>query len=52
MLIAPAGQEAVQVPAVLRRGQVSFHHNRAIHGSGPNRSARPRRSMADPRLFP
>ena len=43
---APAGQEAVQVPAVLRRGQVSFHHNRTIHGSGPNRSARPRRSMA------
>jgi ectoine hydroxylase-related dioxygenase (phytanoyl-CoA dioxygenase family) len=44
--LAPAGQEIVRVPAVLRRGQVSFHHNRLIHGSGPNRSSRPRRSMA------
>ena len=44
--LAPAGREIVRVPAVLRRGQVSFHHNRTIHGSGPNRSARPRRSMA------
>jgi ectoine hydroxylase-related dioxygenase (phytanoyl-CoA dioxygenase family) len=35
-----------KVAAVLRRGQVSFHSCRTIHGSGPNRSGRPRRSLA------
>lgn len=38
--------EGVAQPAILRRGQVSFHHCRTIHGSGPNRSAWPRRSLA------
>jgi ectoine hydroxylase-related dioxygenase (phytanoyl-CoA dioxygenase family) len=33
------------VPAVLRRGQVSFHNCKTIHGSGPNRSGRPRRVL-------
>jgi ectoine hydroxylase-related dioxygenase (phytanoyl-CoA dioxygenase family) len=28
------------------RGQVSFHHCKTIHGSGPNRSAEPRRALA------
>jgi len=27
-----------RVPLVLKRGQVSFHHGRTIHGSPPNRS--------------
>jgi ectoine hydroxylase-related dioxygenase (phytanoyl-CoA dioxygenase family) len=30
----------------LRRGDVTFHHCRTIHGSGPNTSAAPRRSIA------
>lgn len=34
------------VSATLRRGQVSFHHCRTIHGSGPNTSGEPRRSLA------
>lgn len=32
------------VPVVLRRGEASFHHPRLVHGSGANRSARPRRA--------
>lgn len=32
------------VPVVLRRGEASFHHPRLVHGSGPNRSDRPRRA--------
>ncbi|MFC7625594.1 phytanoyl-CoA dioxygenase family protein [Microlunatus sp. GCM10028923] len=33
-------------PTRMRRGQVSFHHCRTVHGSGPNRSGSPRRSIA------
>lgn len=33
-------------PTTMKRGQVSFHHCRTVHGSGPNRSAEPRRSIA------
>lgn len=40
------GQPIRKVPANLKRGCVSFHHCLTIHGSGPNRSDRPRRSMA------
>lgn len=41
------GRDGVQkISAPLRRGQVSFHHCRTIHGSGPNRGGVPRRSMA------
>lgn len=40
------GRPIVKVPANLERGCVSFHHCLTIHGSGPNRSARPRRSIA------
>ena len=29
----------------LRRGQVSFHHCRTVHGSGHNRGAEPRRAL-------
>lgn len=34
------------ISATMRRGQVSFHHCRTIHGSGPNRGDEPRRSLA------
>jgi len=34
------------VPTMMRRGQVSFHHCRTVHGSGPNRGREPRRSLA------
>ena len=40
------GADVVKVPMVMRRGQVSFHSMRTVHGSGPNRSAADRRSMA------
>jgi hypothetical protein len=33
------------VPIELKRGQVSFHHCKTLHGSGANRSATPRRSL-------
>jgi hypothetical protein len=33
-------------PARMRRGQVSFHHCRTVHGSGPNHGSGPRRSIA------
>jgi ectoine hydroxylase-related dioxygenase (phytanoyl-CoA dioxygenase family) len=33
------------VPIELRRGQVSFHHCKTLHGSGPNLAAKPRRSL-------
>jgi ectoine hydroxylase-related dioxygenase (phytanoyl-CoA dioxygenase family) len=33
-------------PVAMRRGQVSFHHCRTVHGSGPNHSDHPRRSLA------
>jgi ectoine hydroxylase-related dioxygenase (phytanoyl-CoA dioxygenase family) len=37
-----SGMPVKQVPQVLRRGQVSFHHNMVLHASGPNVSDRPR----------
>jgi hypothetical protein len=40
------GQPVVKTPARLRKGCVSFHHCLTIHGSGPNRTDRPRRSIA------
>lgn len=40
------GEEVVRVPMNLKKGQVSFHHCLLIHGSGPNRSPDPRRSIA------
>jgi ectoine hydroxylase-related dioxygenase (phytanoyl-CoA dioxygenase family) len=42
-----AGDEpVVKTTPVLPRGSVTFHHCRTVHGSGPNRSGAPRRSMA------
>ncbi len=46
--LAPAGQsvrgvdESKAVNAVLRPGQVVFHHESVVHGSSPNRSDHPR----------
>jgi non-heme Fe2+,alpha-ketoglutarate-dependent halogenase len=34
--------ESLAVPALLAPGQVVFHHERVIHGSGPNNSDHPR----------
>lgn len=42
----PGGAEWREVPAILEPGQVSFHHCMTLHGSGPNRADRPRRSIA------
>jgi ectoine hydroxylase-related dioxygenase (phytanoyl-CoA dioxygenase family) len=41
-----ADRDVRVVSATLTRGQVSFHHCRTLHGSGPNRSTEPRRSIA------
>jgi ectoine hydroxylase-related dioxygenase (phytanoyl-CoA dioxygenase family) len=35
-----------KVVPTLRRGDVTFHHSRTVHGSGPNRTGAPRRSIA------
>jgi hypothetical protein len=40
------GQEIVKVPVELKAGEISFHHCLTIHGSGPNLSDHPRRSIA------
>ncbi|HEX6507378.1 MAG TPA: phytanoyl-CoA dioxygenase family protein [Chloroflexota bacterium] len=40
------GAQVVRVPMNLPKGHASFHHCRAIHGSGPNRGTSPRRSIA------
>lgn len=40
------GRQIVKVPMYLPKGHVSFHHCLTIHGSGPNRTTRPRRSIA------
>ena len=42
----PPGQTWTAVPAVLPPGGVSFHHHLTVHGSGPNLSPEPRRSLA------
>lgn len=45
-LFASADADAVPVVPTLRRGDVTFHHSRTVHGSGPNLTDAPRRSMA------
>lgn len=40
------GRPVIKVPMNLKKGQVSFHNCLTIHGSGPNRSQSPRRSIA------
>ena len=40
------GQPVIKVPMNLKKGEVSFHNCLTIHGSGPNKSPHPRRSIA------
>lgn len=42
----PGGDPVHKVAARLQAGQVTFHHCKTIHGSGPNHSAAARRSIA------
>ncbi|MCC6444724.1 MAG: phytanoyl-CoA dioxygenase family protein [Armatimonadetes bacterium] len=42
---AAAGRKLEPVPCILPAGSLSFHHCMTLHGSGPNRSLRPRRSL-------
>ncbi len=42
----PDGASFDPVPVIMKAGQVSFHHALTIHGSGPNSTDKPRRSMA------
>ena len=36
----------IEYPVIMPRGSVSFHHPMTFHGSGPNKSDQPRRSIA------
>ena len=45
-IVTPDGSAPVKVSPRIPRGAASFHHCRTVHGSGPNLSAQPRRSMA------
>jgi ectoine hydroxylase-related dioxygenase (phytanoyl-CoA dioxygenase family) len=38
--------DTAPVPIILKAGQVSFHHCLTFHGSGPNLTKEPRRSLA------
>jgi hypothetical protein len=38
--------EVRKVPMIIPKGHMSFHHCRTYHGSGPNRSDRPRRAIS------
>jgi len=40
------GKKVVEVPMILEKGQVSFHHCLTIHGSYPNFSDRARMAFA------
>jgi ectoine hydroxylase-related dioxygenase (phytanoyl-CoA dioxygenase family) len=40
------GEPVKKVPMLLKKGQVSFHNCLTIHGSGPNLTDQPRRSIA------
>ena len=41
-----AGKQVVEIPMTLKKGQVSFHHCWAIHGSYPNHSQQHRQALA------
>lgn len=45
-LFHTGGSEVVTVPMALKRGQVSFHHCKTIHASGPNHGELPRMALA------
>jgi hypothetical protein len=38
--------EVIKVPMIIPKGHMSFHHCRTYHGSGANRSPRPRRAVS------
>lgn len=38
--------EVTKVPMIIPKGHMSFHHCRTYHGSGANRSGRPRRAIS------
>jgi ectoine hydroxylase-related dioxygenase (phytanoyl-CoA dioxygenase family) len=38
--------EVVKIPMIIPKGHMSFHHCRIYHGSGTNRSPRPRRAIS------
>jgi ectoine hydroxylase-related dioxygenase (phytanoyl-CoA dioxygenase family) len=38
--------DVVKIPMLIKKGHMSFHHCRTYHGSGPNRSDRPRRAVS------
>ncbi len=40
------GSQVKKVPMLLKKGQVSFHNCMTIHGSGPNLTDQPRKSIA------
>ncbi|MEI7032131.1 phytanoyl-CoA dioxygenase family protein [Streptomyces pratensis] len=40
------GAEVRKIPVRIPKGHVNFHHCRTYHGSGPNRSDRPRRAIS------
>jgi ectoine hydroxylase-related dioxygenase (phytanoyl-CoA dioxygenase family) len=40
------GVPIVKVPMIIPKGHMSFHHCRTYHGSGANRSDRPRRAIS------
>jgi hypothetical protein len=40
------GEDVRKIPMIIPKGHVSFHHCRTYHGSGPNRSDRPRRAIS------
>jgi len=42
----PDGEQWHEVPALMPAGGLSLHHNRTLHGSGPNTSSSPRCSVA------
>lgn len=46
MITVPEGETWHEVPAILQPGGVSTHHHLVFHGSAPNESGRPRRSLA------
>jgi hypothetical protein len=43
---APGDRPVTKSVMTFRKGQVSFHNCRTIHGSGPNRRSEPRRAIA------
>jgi ectoine hydroxylase-related dioxygenase (phytanoyl-CoA dioxygenase family) len=45
-MVLPEKEAFEPVPLRMKAGQISFHHPLTLHGSGPNQTAKPRRSIA------